>query len=261
MDPTATPPAPRPPSDSALPRQSPPRAFTQGVGTLYQFVGVMLFLASMSVCCGSSLLSKDAATRQDLMAVGWIVPLPGGPYFHSAQRAISAALVLAVFFGIALAGIGLGLQAQRRFAPWAAVAVTSFATLFWLVHAVFFGTTLGSPEWVTGSSIAAFGFGMLTAFALAALREMRRDPPPRGHEILPADYNVPYSHLHQDPPEVRWAKELDQRREQLAVQQKELELLEARLQRKLDAGPAAGDNPALRAADATPWHVKDKRSE
>lgn len=252
MESISTHPAASPASGSTPPEQSPPRAFTQGVGTLYQFVGVILFLASMSVCCGSSLFSKDVAARQDLMAVGWNVPLPAGPYFHSAQRAITIALMLAVFFGIALAGIGLGLQAQSRFAPWAAVAVTSFATLFWAVHTVFFGATLGSLGWVAGSGIAAVGFGMLTAFALASLREMRRDPPPRGHEILPADYKVPYSHLHQDPPEVRWARELDQRRERLAVQQKELELLEARLQRKLEARPAAGDTSPPPATDRTP---------
>jgi hypothetical protein len=77
-------------------------------------------------------------------------------------------------------------------------------------------------------------FALLAAFAVAALREMRRDPPPVGHEILPADYQVPYSHMHQDPPEVRLARELGQRRERLAVQQKELEMLEERLKRKLD---------------------------
>ena len=40
---------------------------------------------------------------------------------------------------------------------------------------------------------------------MAALREMRRDPPPRGMEVLPKDYKVPYSHYHEDPPEVRLA--------------------------------------------------------
>jgi hypothetical protein len=60
-----------------------------------------------------------------------------------------------------------------------------------------------------------------------------RDPPPPELEILPADYKVPYSHYHEDPPEVRLARELEQRRQRLAVQQKELELLEEKLKRKL----------------------------
>jgi hypothetical protein len=63
---------------------------------------------------------------------------------------------------------------------------------------------------------------------------MKSNPPPPGHEILPADYKVPYSHYHVDPPEVRLAAELEQRRQRLAVQQKELEMLEERLKRKLD---------------------------
>src|SRR5215213_1252027 len=95
----------------------PPRAFTQGVGTVFQFVGVILFLASMLVCCGSSLFSKNVAERPDLMTVGWSIPLPGGPHFYTAQRAITVSVLLAVFLGIALAGIGLGMQAQGRLAP------------------------------------------------------------------------------------------------------------------------------------------------
>jgi hypothetical protein len=61
---------------------------------------------------------------------------------------------------------------------------------------------------------------------------MRRNPPPPGHEVLPAGYKVPYSWYHDDPPEVRLARELEQRRERLAVQQKELEMLEETLKRQ-----------------------------
>ena len=70
-------------------------------------------------------------------------------------------------------------------------------------------------------------------FSIAAWREMRRHPPPVGLEVLPADYKVPYSHLHQDPPEVRLARELESRRQKLEVQQRELEMLEDKLRRKL----------------------------
>jgi hypothetical protein len=230
---SASPPTgPSPPPDTP-----PPRAFTQGVGTVYQCVGVTLFVASMLVCCGSSLISKNVAERRDLMAVGWTVDLPAGPFFYSAQRAVTVSVLLAVFFGIALAGIGLGLQAQARRAPGGAVAVSAFATLFWAVQAAFFARTLGSVGLAAGSAVLAIGFGILTAFAVAAAREMRLNPPPPDHGVLPADYKVPYSHLHQDPPEVRLARDLEQRRERLAVQQKELEMLEARLKRKLEARP------------------------
>ena len=217
---------------------------------MYQFAGVTLFVVSMLVCCASSLVSKNVAERRDLMQVGWVLPLPGGP-FYSAQRAITVSVLLAVFFGIAMAGIGLGMQAQGRLAPYGAAGVTVFATLFWLLQAVFFASEMGSVGLAGGSALLAVAFGALAALGLGAVREMRHDPPPPGHEILPADYKVPYSHLHEDPPEVRLARELDQRRERLAVQQKELEMLEARLRRKLDAR-APEDPPAGPATERVP---------
>src|SRR5215217_3420222 len=220
----------------------PPRAFTQGVGTVFQFVGVLLFVGTMFVCCGSSLVSKDAAQRHDLMNIGWGSGAGGQGVFYSAQRAISLSVTLAVFFGLALAGIGLGLQAQRRLAPWAGFAVCAAAVVFWGVHTVFAAQKLRSVT-ITALGFALFSlFSVLTGLAVAALREMRRTPPPPGLEILSADYKVPYSHLHEDPPEVRLARELEQRRERLAVQQKELEMLEGRLKRKLQEKDAAGDN-------------------
>jgi|SRR5687768_13252797 len=246
MEPTSPPPAP----DGDI--KPVPRAFTQGVGTLFQAFGMTLFFASMLVCCGSSLVSKDVAERRDLMDIGWSVPLPGGPYFYSAQRAITVSLLAAVFFGIALGGIGLGLQAEGRMAPYGAAGVAGFAAVFWAVQTVFFAAALRSAGFAVGAALFALAFGILTAFAVAALREMRRDPPPPGHEVLPADYKVPYSHLYQDPPEVRLARELDQRRDRLAVQQKELEMLEARLKRKLDARPVTQDSPPPVQRDEPP---------
>jgi hypothetical protein len=221
------------PHDPA-PTEPPPRAFTQGVGTVFQFVGVLLFVGAMFICCGSSLVSKDAAQRHDLMNVGWGSGPGGQSVYYSAQRAISLSVTLAVFFGLALAGIGLGLQAQSRFAPWGAVAACGFATVFWGMQTVFFAQKLHSIL-LSIMALALFAlFGTLSILAVGAWREMRRTPPPAGHEILPADYKVPYSHLHEDPPEVRLARELEQRRERLAVEQKELEMLEGRLRRKLE---------------------------
>jgi hypothetical protein len=226
--------------EEAVPPGPPPRAFTQGVGTVFQFVGVLLFLASMFVCCGSGLISKDVAERHDLTAVGWGPRGRGGQgqaVAYSAQRAISLSVTLAVFFGLALAGIGLGLQAQGRVAPYGGVATCGFALVFWGVQTVFFAQKLHSIPLAGLCFILCALFGALTLLAAGAVREMRRNPPPPGHEILPADYQVPYSHLHQDPPEVRLARELEQRRERLAVQQKELEMLENRLRRKLEQRP------------------------
>jgi hypothetical protein len=225
---------PGPPIPHERPFSSPPRAFTQGVGTLFQFVGVSLFLVMMSVCCLSSLLSKDYAARPDRTRVGWHLPgdKPDAPSYSYA-RAMTLSVTLGVFYGMGLAGVGLGLQAQRRAAPWLGVVLSGLGTAFWIVQAVFAIRPLGSVVLTILAIALAALFGGLFVLAVGALREMLASPPPVGNEILPADYKVPYSHLHQDPPEVRLARELEQRRQRLAVEQKELEMLEEKLRKKI----------------------------
>jgi hypothetical protein len=133
-----------------------------------------------------------------------------------------------------LAGVGLGLQAERSAAPWVGALVTGFGAAFWVAQLVFAIHPLRSVMLALAAMALATMFAVLFMLVVGALREMLAHPPPAGHELLPADYKVPYSHLHQDPPEVRLAHELDQRRERLAVQQKELEMLEAKLRRKME---------------------------
>lgn len=212
-------------SESPRPADPPPRAFTQGVGTVFQFAGVMLFLGFFFVCCFSGLLSKETATQTHLAEVGW------GAY--TAQRAISIGMAVGVMLGIALAAIGLGLQAQRRRAPAFAVVACAFAVVFWLFHAILFAQAARSILLTALAAALGGVFVVLLLLAIGSSREMQRNPTPAGFEILPADYKVPYSHLHEDPPEVRLARELEERRQRLAVQQKELDLLEEKLKRKM----------------------------
>ncbi|CAN5517749.1 hypothetical protein BH10PLA1_BH10PLA1_17910 [soil metagenome] len=219
MEPTA---APNPPVEP------PPRAFTQGVGTVYQFTGVLLFLSMMAVCCASGLMSMETAKRDDLVRIGWHLPLPGSP-LYSAQKAISVSLTLAVGWGVALATIGLGLQGQRRHSPTAAIIASGAGVLCWLYHAAFFAIVLKSVGLTLVCLILLLIFVGLFALAIAAWREMRRDPPPANLTILPPGYKIPYSHMHEDSPEVRYAAEMEQRRQRLEVQKKELEAMEERI--------------------------------
>src|SRR5205823_1348246 len=150
-----------------------------------------------------SFLGKTtAAVRSDLTGVGW--HFTGDPWnapTYSIPRAMAACLMAAVFFGLAVSGIGLGLQAQSKRAPVLATVVTALAATFWIVHAIFFAQTMRSA-WLTllcaGLTIL---FAGLLVLSIGAVRDFRRDPPPEGLEVLPKDYVVPYSHMHQDPPE------------------------------------------------------------
>jgi hypothetical protein len=128
----------------------------------------------------------------------------------------------------------LGLQATRRSAASAAVGVTLLGLVFWIVHGVFFVQVMRAWMLAAIAFILFLVYAVFFALAVAGWREMRRNPPPVGHEVLPEGYKVPYSWYHEDPPEVRLERELEQRRERLAVQQKELDLLEEKLKREKD---------------------------
>lgn len=221
---------PSPPSPDAAPHP-PPRAFTQGVGTVFQVVGGTMFFVLATVCCGSSLLSKETAERHDLTRIGW-GGRAGGEVVYSAQRAISVALFVGVGLSVGVASVGLGLQATRRSAAVGGLLVTGFGLAFWAVHTAFAAQVMGSIilSVIAGGMLVLYA--VLFALGVAAWREMRTNPPPVGHEVLPEGYKVPYSWYHDDPPEVRLAHELEQRRQRLAVQQKELEMLEEKLKKR-----------------------------
>jgi hypothetical protein len=69
------------PTEPTAKPSPPPRAFGQGVGTVFQVVGVVLFITSMFICCASSLVSKDVETQTELNYLGW--------WHYSAQLAVT----------------------------------------------------------------------------------------------------------------------------------------------------------------------------
>jgi hypothetical protein len=148
--------------------------FAQGVGTIFQFVGVTLFLISMFVCCSTSLLSKDTATHSNLTTIGW--HRPGDPPdlpTYSAQRALTITLPAAICYGMALAALGLGLQTESRNAPLYALLLNLFAIVFWIAHLAFFA----SLKWII-LSILCTTLVMLSALlvilSIGAWRELRQ---------------------------------------------------------------------------------------
>jgi hypothetical protein len=190
---------------------------------------VLLFVTMMSICCMSSLLSKDTATHSNLTQLKFHL---FGDSSYSAQQALTLSITLGVFFGMALAGFGLGFQAQSRSTPiWAAI-VTAFATIFWILQMLAFAR-FGLVFFAICCALLAILHGACFGFSFGAMKDMWRNPPPVGFEYLPKDYKVPYSHMHQDPPDVRYAAELDARRRKLQVQQAELEMLEQKLKRRM----------------------------
>ena len=151
------------------------RPFTQGVGTVHQFVGVILFLISMFACCSTSLLSKDTATHTTLTNIGWhrAGDAPDSPTY-SAQRALTIALLASLCYVLALATMGLGLQSENQRAPAASIAISAMALIFWITHVTFFASMrfVVMSILCTGLVIVSI---LLLLLSVGALRETPRE--------------------------------------------------------------------------------------
>jgi hypothetical protein len=120
---------------------SPPskHPFTQGVGTVHQFVGVILFVISMFTCCCTGFFGKETGAANKLTTIGW--HRSGDPVdrpTYSVQRALTVTLPMSVTYGLALAAIGLGLQAENKSATTLAVVTNAMGFLFWIFQLIFF---------------------------------------------------------------------------------------------------------------------------
>lgn len=220
------------PPEGILPAEVvPPRAFAQGTGVLLQSVGVMLFLLNCCICSTSflwdqrlsSLETLDLAQRQGLEV-------------RTLHDPAKLGLMLTVFFstvgGLAMAACGLGLQSERRHAAGGAMA-----TVLSLSLVLLFG---GVELWLGEASLTARLWNgtlllislILLIFTAVALRQVIAHPPPKHVEIIPPGTKIPYSFYHDDPPEVRLAKDLAQRRARLESESQELDRMERELREK-----------------------------
>jgi hypothetical protein len=159
---------------SPHPPVPPPRAFTQGLGQVFQVAGVVLFLLMMFICCSSSLLSKDFATKTTLTQIGWgrSSENPRLPAY-SAQRALTICVFSGVFFGLALAGLGLGMQADSKAAPAGAVLTSIIGAIFWVVHALFAATVARSVLFTLIAAALACLFAGLLLLSIHSFKETR----------------------------------------------------------------------------------------
>jgi hypothetical protein len=223
--------SPPPPPDSP----PPPRAFAQGTGWLLQTLGILLFAANCCVC-GMTGLWDPVASRSDI-----IHQIDSGrPLGMTVQRLFEdpakagymLTVVIGTVGGLAMAVLGLGLQADRRRAAAGAMAcvgavaaiVTAAGVLLWVGHAPWearaWNAVLVAVLFVTGG------------FTWHAMREVTANPPPANIDIVPPGTRIPYSFYHDDPPEVRLAKELENRRAKLDVERAEIEKMEKELKER-----------------------------
>jgi hypothetical protein len=225
--------APSPESKSL----TPPRAFAQGTGLLLQFVGFTLFLSSCCICASTGLWEPVADTGEitEALRTQDHVVVSFSTMFDNPKL---LGYTLTAFFstvgGLALASFGLGMQTDRKWA--AAGASVSSVTLVLILLAAGVALWLGEGGWVYRGWHFVLLIVMLlaAAFSIAAWREVRRQPPPSDIDIVKPGVKIPYNFYHDDPPDVRLAKELANRRAQLEAEQADLERMEQALKQRQD---------------------------
>lgn len=225
-------PSPEAPADE---QQAPsPRAFAQGVGLILQTTGALLVMSQCCICSSSflwdpqrtpDLIDTTAPKPDALTRLGELAANPG-------KAGLMLTVMGATVGGLGMMGFGLGLQSDRRRS-----AVGAFWTclLFTLVMLI-----AGAGLWIGESSTSARGWQallmllgvVLTGFCITAWRQVRANPPPDDIDVIPPGFKIPYSMHHDDPPDVRLAKELANRRARLEAEQRELEQLERELKQR-----------------------------
>jgi len=228
------PPAPDAPLSTAPLTPPPPRAFAQGAGVVMQTVGAILFFSSCCICLSTGAW-EPLAPREQVLSELAHGERPGVSLRTLIDRPAAAGYMLtavtATVGGLSICVLGLGLQADRRRAALAQLLVTVFVTLI-----LFLGATAlwlgGAPLMVRlWNHVLVMVMTLLTIMAFAAYREVVAAPPPADIDIIPPGTKIPYSFYHQDPPEVRLARELESRRAKLQAEQVEID----RIQKDLDS--------------------------
>lgn len=177
---------------SPPPPTSNPRAFCQATGLIFQVVGAILMLVT---CCGGSVFSMFVASpylRPDAPATAPIAE-PGPTW--------SMITVWVTFVGgLALTGVGIGIQHGRPRSGRYGVAVTLPATLFYLANVL---------EAIVGGDIGriliavalAILWAMLFLLAGHSAEVLRRHPAPEESSWTRADEDALRKSASRRPPD------------------------------------------------------------
>lgn len=170
--------------------QRPPRAFAQGTGVMLQTVGMILFLSGCCVCSGIGVVNNPLLPNQVarlLQDNPDLIAQTANPLHNPARFGVMAMVMFSTVGGLALAVTGLGLQTDQPHGGWASTLAAAGLSIALLLAGYFLWS--GRAPWPMKIwhlllNLLAF---VLTAFCLAAWRQVRAHPPPRGFHVVRAD--------------------------------------------------------------------------
>jgi len=210
------------------------RPAAKAAGTVMQTLGMLLFLSSCCVCSFAGSWEGHEISRGVADTEGVL----GLADYIKQENWGKVGMMLNVMFpmagGFALATFGLGLQADRKGAGLGALLVAIICALIVVLGGmgIWSGeSTLFAKVW---HGLVSLMMWVLVGLSYVAYKDVRADPPEANVDILPADYKIPYSMYHDDPPEVRLAQEIANRKASLEAQMREIDELEEKLNQQKD---------------------------
>ncbi len=166
-----------------LPSSPPsPRAFAQASGLVLQLIGVILALGTCCWWSFAGLTDERIRPTSQPESFGDIVRAADGSRLWS-----MSAVCVSFVGGLALAVLGLGLQAEKRRSGAAALAVAGAGTVFWFVYfgyALTHGAGVGRLLW---SVLMFIAWGLCAVLSVISADELKRHPPPADLGQAPAD--------------------------------------------------------------------------
>lgn len=216
----------------------PPRAFAQGVGVVLQGLGVALFLSNCCLCSLAGLWDTNLTSveAREVMARDPELITQPGSYLRDPGRAAAAVTLLAATVGgLALAALGLGMQADRPRPAYGAAGVHILLVLIFAATGVLLWTAATGWAMLAWHAVLLVALAAGLPFTLAACGQVMRHPPPPVDETLPPGFDVRDVLAGEKPSRLKVAE----MRARLEVQQRELD----RLERELAAPPPREEPP------------------
>lgn len=162
-----------------------PRGFARGVGAVLQFFGVVLTFGSCCWWSFAGLTQERIGSSSALMTVADVVGEAGATRLWG-----MGAVVVSFVGGLALAALGLGIQAEKRRATRAAAIVAWIGAAFWLARLIWVIVTAPGFGRIVAAALMAIAWGLCGVLALVAGDELRRNPPPPDQGAAPADMQL-----------------------------------------------------------------------
>lgn len=175
-----------------------PRAFAQATGLILQLVGIVLTLGTCCWWSFTGLTQKKLSPDSQPASLGDIVSAADALQIWS-----MAAVCVSFAGGLALAAIGLGLQAEKRrsgtIASWTAGAGAAFWFAYF-AYALTHSAGIGRMVWIV---LMLLAWGLCAVLSVISADELKRNPPPPDLGKAPADLKPDRLIDREMPPDLR----------------------------------------------------------